>query len=56
MAGFIEMLHEKTVDIVVFSLDERIIPQVQEALLACEAEGVEAWVSANFIQTLFTRV
>jgi exopolysaccharide biosynthesis polyprenyl glycosylphosphotransferase len=56
LAGFIEMLHEKTVDIVVFSLDERIIPQVQEALLACEAEGVEAWVSANFIQTLFTRV
>jgi exopolysaccharide biosynthesis polyprenyl glycosylphosphotransferase len=56
LAGFIEMLHEKTVDIVVFSLDERIIPQVQEALLACEAEGVEAWVSANFIKTLFTRV
>jgi exopolysaccharide biosynthesis polyprenyl glycosylphosphotransferase len=56
LAGFIEMLHEKTVDIVVFSLNERIIPQVQEALLACEAEGVEAWVSANFIQTLFTRV
>jgi exopolysaccharide biosynthesis polyprenyl glycosylphosphotransferase len=56
LAGFIEMLHEKTVDIVVFSLDEWIIPQVQEALLACEAEGVEAWVSANFIQTLFTRV
>ena len=56
LAGFIEMLHEKTVDIVVFSLNERIIPQVQEALLACEAEGVEAWVSATFIQTLFTRV
>ena len=56
LAGFIEMLHEQTVDIVVFSLNESIIPQVQEALLACEAEGVEAWVSANFIQTLFTRV
>ena len=56
LAGFIEMLHEKSVDIVVFSLNERIIPQVQEALLACEAEGVEAWVSATFIQTLFTRV
>ncbi len=56
LAGFIENLHDKAVDIVVFSLNERIIPQVQEALLACEAEGVEAWVSANFIQTLFTRV
>ncbi len=56
LAGFIEMLHEKTADIVVFSLNERIIPQVQEALLVCEAEGVEAWVSANFIRTLFTRV
>ncbi len=56
LARFIETLHEETVDIVVFSLDEKIIPQVREALLACEAEGIEAWVSADFIQTLFTRV
>ena len=56
LARFIETLHEEAVDIVVFSLDENIIPQVREALLACEAEGVEAWVSADFIQTLFTRV
>ena len=56
LARFIETLHEETVDIVVFSLDENIIPQVREALLACEAEGVEAWVSADFIQTLFTHV
>jgi len=56
LARFIETLHDETVDIVVFSLDDNIIPQVREALLACEAEGIEAWVSANFIQTLFTRV
>lgn len=56
MDRFIETLHEETVDIVVFSLDERIIPQVQEAILACEAEGIEVWVSADFIQTLFTHV
>jgi len=56
LAHFIETLHEGAVDIVVFSLDETVIPQVREALLACEAEGVEAWVSANFIQTLFTHV
>jgi len=56
LARFIETLHEEAVDIVVFSLDENIIPQVREALLACEAEGVEAWVSADFIQTLFTHV
>jgi exopolysaccharide biosynthesis polyprenyl glycosylphosphotransferase len=56
MERFIETLHEEMVDIVVFSLDEKIIPQVREALLACEAEGVEAWISADFIQTLFTHV
>ncbi|MCE0498042.1 MAG: sugar transferase [Methylacidiphilales bacterium] len=56
VSRFIETLHVETVDIVVFNLDEHIIPQVQEALLACEAEGVEAWVSADFIQTLFTHV
>jgi len=53
---FIETLHDEMVDIVIFSLQENIIPQIQEALLACEAEGIEAWVSADFIQTLFTRV
>lgn len=56
LSRFIETLHEETVDIVVFSLDEAIIPQVREALLACEAEGIEAWVSADFIQTLITHV
>jgi exopolysaccharide biosynthesis polyprenyl glycosylphosphotransferase len=56
LTGFIETLHDQAVDIVVFSLDERIVPQVREALLACEAEGIEAWVSADFIQTLFTHV
>jgi exopolysaccharide biosynthesis polyprenyl glycosylphosphotransferase len=53
---FIETLHVETVDIVVFGLEENLIPQMREALLACEAEGIEAWVSADFIQTLFTRV
>jgi exopolysaccharide biosynthesis polyprenyl glycosylphosphotransferase len=53
---FIETLHDETVDIVIFSLEENILPQIREALLACEAEGIEAWVSADFIQTLFTRV
>jgi exopolysaccharide biosynthesis polyprenyl glycosylphosphotransferase len=53
---FVETLHDEMVDIVVFSLDETIFPQVREALLACEAEGVEAWISADFIQTLFTHV
>lgn len=56
LAGFVETLHEETVDIVVFSLDTNVIPQVRDALLACEAEGVEAWVSADFIQTHFTDV
>jgi exopolysaccharide biosynthesis polyprenyl glycosylphosphotransferase len=53
---FVEMLHDEMVDIVVFSMEEEVIPQIREALLACEAEGVEAWVSADFIQTLFTQV
>ncbi len=56
LSRFVERLHDETIDIVVFSLDEKVLPQVREALLACEAEGIEAWVSANFIQTLFARV
>jgi exopolysaccharide biosynthesis polyprenyl glycosylphosphotransferase len=53
---FVDTLHDEMIDIVVFSLNETIFPQVREALLACEAEGVEAWISADFIQTLFTHV
>jgi exopolysaccharide biosynthesis polyprenyl glycosylphosphotransferase len=53
---FIDTLHDEAIDVVVFSLHETILPQVREALLACEAEGVEAWISADFIQTLFTHV
>ena len=49
---FVEVLHDETVDIVVFSLVETLLPQIREALLACEAEGIEAWVSADFIQTV----
>ncbi len=56
LESFIETLHDEMVDIVVFGLEENIIPQIREALLACEAEGIEAWISADFIQTLFTRV
>jgi exopolysaccharide biosynthesis polyprenyl glycosylphosphotransferase len=53
---FIDTLHDEMIDIVIFSLHETLLPQVREALLACEAEGVEAWISADFIQTLFTHV
>jgi exopolysaccharide biosynthesis polyprenyl glycosylphosphotransferase len=56
LSRFIDTLHDEAVNIVVFSLHEKLIPQVREALLACEAEGVEAWVSADFIQPAFTRV
>jgi exopolysaccharide biosynthesis polyprenyl glycosylphosphotransferase len=56
MGRFIEIVHEHTVDIVVFSLNESIIPQVREALLACETEGIEAWISADFMQTVSTNV
>jgi exopolysaccharide biosynthesis polyprenyl glycosylphosphotransferase len=53
---FVETLHEELVDIVVFSIDESLMPKIREALLACEAEGIEAWVSADFIQPVFARV
>jgi exopolysaccharide biosynthesis polyprenyl glycosylphosphotransferase len=53
---FLDIVHEHTVDIVVFSLNESVIPQVREALLACETEGIEAWISADFMQTVSSHV
>jgi len=56
LSRFVDLVHEHTVDIVVFSLNESVIPQVKEALLACETEGIEAWISADFMQTVSTNV
>ncbi len=48
-------LHEKSVERVIFAAAHVHLNRIEEAVNACEIEGVEAWLWANFIQTSIAR-
>jgi exopolysaccharide biosynthesis polyprenyl glycosylphosphotransferase len=47
----VEMLHEYAVNSVVLSARHAYLEQVEAAIRACEQEGVEAWLVADFFKT-----
>ena len=51
----IEALHEHSVSRVIFAGGQSHMNRLQEAIAACEIEGVEAWVVADFIRTSIAR-
>ena len=51
----IEMLHAQAVSRVVFLVGHAHFARIEEAVQACETEGVEAWLSADFFQTAIAR-
>jgi exopolysaccharide biosynthesis polyprenyl glycosylphosphotransferase len=52
---FIQKLHEHSIHLAIFSIDHSSVSDIRQALLACESEGIEAWVSADFFKTALTR-
>ena len=48
-------LHEKSVERVIFAAAHVHLNRIEEAVNACEIEGVEAWLWADFIQTSIAR-
>ncbi len=50
-----EALHRESVGRVVLAFNRLRLEAVQKAIEACEVEGVEAWLSADFIQTSVAR-
>ncbi len=48
-------LHEKSVERVIFAAAHVHLNRIEEAVNACEIEGVEAWLWASFIQTSIAR-
>ncbi|MEM1057825.1 MAG: sugar transferase [Verrucomicrobiota bacterium] len=52
---FIDKLHNHSVDIVIFMVDHTNLPEIRDSLIACESEGIEAWVSADFFGTSLAR-
>ena len=51
----VEMLHEHSVNGVILSAKHAYFEQVEAAIRACELEGVEAWLVADFFKAQFSR-
>jgi len=54
-AALIEALHAHAVSRVIFAGAHSHMNRLQEAITACETEGIEAWLEANFIKTSIAR-
>ncbi len=55
IANLVESLHEHSVSRVIFAGGHSNLIRLQEAIGACEIEGVEAWLMADFIRTSIAR-
>ena len=51
----VELLHEHSVNGVILSAKHAYFGQVEAAIRACELEGVEAWLVADFFRTQISR-
>jgi len=52
---FVGKLHAENIEIVLFELDHSRLAEINQAIKACEAEGIEAWVTTDFITTTLAR-
>ena len=52
---FVAALHEHSVSRVIFAGGHSHLNRLQDAIAACETEGVEAWIVADFIRTSIAR-
>ncbi|MGC3992292.1 MAG: sugar transferase [Chthoniobacteraceae bacterium] len=55
IATLIEKLHVASISRVIFAGGHNQMNRLQEAINACETEGVEAWLMADFIKTSIAR-
>ena len=55
ISALVEALHRHAVSRVIFAGGHSHLNRLQEAIAACEVEGVEAWLLADFIKTSIAR-
>jgi exopolysaccharide biosynthesis polyprenyl glycosylphosphotransferase len=55
ISEFVEALHTHSVSRVIFAGGRSHLDRLEEAIAACEIEGVEAWLIADFIRTSIAR-
>ncbi len=49
------MLHHYPVGCVIFNVTQTAFSDIEKAIIACEVEGVEAWLVADFVKTSIAR-
>ena len=52
---FVHLLHEYSINGVLINAKHTLFGQVEKAIQACELEGVEAWLVADFFKTQISR-
>ena len=55
VSKLIDILHDHAVSRVVFAAQHMHFSKIEEAVQACETEGVASWISADFLQTTIAR-
>jgi exopolysaccharide biosynthesis polyprenyl glycosylphosphotransferase len=55
ISALVEALHRHSVSRVIFAGGHSHLNRLQEAIAACEVEGIEAWLLADFIKTSIAR-
>jgi exopolysaccharide biosynthesis polyprenyl glycosylphosphotransferase len=50
-----KLLRDNPVDVVIFTSGKSSLSEVEAAILACEIEGVDAWLVADFVRTSIAR-
>jgi len=55
LATLVKLLHDHSINGVILGARHAYFEQVEAVILACETEGVEAWVVADFFRTQISR-
>lgn len=55
VSDLVKLLHQESVARVLFAAQHVHFGKIEEAVQACETEGVEAWIAADFFQTAIAR-
>jgi exopolysaccharide biosynthesis polyprenyl glycosylphosphotransferase len=55
VSELVQAMHEGSVSRVLFAAQHVHFNKIEEAVQACETEGVEAWIAADFFQTAIAR-
>lgn len=55
VSSLVQSLHRHAINRVIFAGGHSHMNRLQEAIAACETEGVEAWLQADFIKTSIAR-